>query len=223
MPSPKLRLLFEKGQTLIFPKDQVIVGNSLEPEGVYYIHSGYIKVYSLSDEGDEYIHIIFGHGEIFPMIWAYLDIASTSLFYETLVETKLYRISRPLFNAYIKTDLSLAYAASVQLAQQFRILTDRIDNLEYKKASERVAYRLLFLAARFGNKENGYITIDLPITHEIFANTINLVRESVSREIEILVREKIIQKVHHHIRILDVERLAGRLSRPVNLSNWNLL
>lgn len=221
--SDTIRQLFSKGQPLAFGKGDVILGNEPALNGVYYINSGYVKIYSISDNGDQYIHIIYGPRDIFPLVWAYLDIQPDSLYYEAISDCVVWRLSREWFTEFATHNIKLSYALSRQLAYQFQVFSDRVDNLEYKKASERVAYRLLFLASRFGTREDGTITIDAPITHEIVANTINLARESVSREIEKLEEQHIIEQFDHRIRILDVPALVGQLSRPINLHNWNLL
>jgi CRP/FNR family transcriptional regulator len=111
---------------------------------------------------------------------------------------------------------------SIQLARQFRVFADRVDNLEYKHASERVAYRLLFLASRFGIRSGSTIAIDVPLTHETFANSINLARETVSRQIEKLEKAHIIQSKPHQFIILDVPALTAKMSRPNNINNWTL-
>lgn len=218
-----IRHLFTRGQPLLVPKGEIVLGNEPEPNGVYYISSGFIKIYSVSDTGQENLHIVYGPGELFPLIWAYLGIEPESLYHQALSDCTLWRLSRDWFQHFIKHNAPVSYAVSLQLAYQFSIYSDRVDNLEYKKASERVAYRLLFLAYRFGKKSNGRITIDAPITHEVFANSINLARESVSREMETLEHERIIEKPDRVIVIRDIKRLAERLSRPVNLTNWHLV
>lgn len=219
--SDSIRQLFNRGQPIVAGKGEVILGNESTPNGVYYIQSGYVKIYTISNDGDEYLHIIYGQGEIFPVIWAFLGVQSKSLFYETLSECTLWRLSRDWLHTFMINRPDICYALSQQLAQQFRIFADRVDNLEYKRASERVAYRLLFLANRFGNKQpDGSISIDPPITHAAFASSINLARESVSRELEKLEKEAIIRHNEHHIYIRDVEALASKLSRPINLENW---
>ena len=221
--SVSIHKLFSKGHALTVGKGEVIIGNGTSPDGVYYIESGYVKIYTISDAGDEYVHIIYGPGEIFPLIWGYLSVEQESLFYESIAKTTLWRVSRETFNEHLKKDNDFCYDMSVQLAHQFRVYSDRIDNLEYKKADERIAYRLLFLASRFGIKTDDGIMIDAPLTHETFANSINLVRESVSRQIESFERQGILKKNGQRIVIKDVQGLASKLSRPVNPDNWSLV
>lgn len=217
-----IRRLFTQGQPMNFEKGDIILGNDLEPNGVYYISSGYVKVYSIGDDGDEYIHIIYGKGEIFPIIWAYLGEVTETVFHEAMGEALTWRLSRDWFNQFIQSHLPLSYALSVQLARQFQIYSDRVDNLEYKKAGERVAYRLLFLASRFGTHFEDKIVVGVPITHEQLARTINLARETVSRQLERLEKQKIIEDNNHHITILNTSALAAKISRPSNIKNWNL-
>lgn len=220
--SDSIRQLFHKGQPLTYGKDEIILGNDGAPNGLYYIDAGYIKSYSVSDEGDEYLHLVYGQGEVIPIIWGYLGIEPEGLFFETISECAVWRIAREVFTSFIKTDSELGHAMSLQLAQQFRLHLDRLDNLEYKKASERVVYRILFLASRFGVRRGNDIVVDAPITHEDFANSINLARESVSRQIAALERDHILQRVGHHIVIHDLEALLCKLSRPISINDWHM-
>ena len=91
---PVIRRLFSRGQPLTFKKGEHIIAQDVEPEGVYYISTGYVKIYSISGSGDEYIHILYGSGEIFPLVWAYLGVHPESLYYEALSDCTVWRISR---------------------------------------------------------------------------------------------------------------------------------
>ncbi|MET0980219.1 MAG: Crp/Fnr family transcriptional regulator [Candidatus Saccharimonadales bacterium] len=214
--------LFTKGQPLAVGKGEIILGNDPVPDGVYYINTGYVKIYSISDRGDEYVHVIYGNGEIFPLIWAYLNVTPESLYYQSISDCEIWRISRSSFDQQLQQDHELANAMTIQLAHQFLIYSDRVDNLEYKNLEERVAYRLLFLASRFGYKDANETVIDAPITHELFADSINIARESASRVMEKFEKQKIIKKINSRIHILDMDALSKKLSKPVNLDNWYL-
>jgi CRP-like cAMP-binding protein len=218
--SNRIRHLFFRGQPLVFSKGEIILGNDTEPNGVYFIDSGYVKVYSISDTGNEYLHIIYGHGELFPFTWAYLGIEPDGLFFEALTSCSLWRMSREWFEKSLLSDVQLSYDMGMQIAQQFRMYSDRLDNLEYQDAKQRVVYRLLFLASRFGVRDDGNILIDVPMTHELIAHSINLSRETVSRQLERLEHAKLIRQKAHHIICLDIDALINELSRPMSLKDW---
>jgi CRP-like cAMP-binding protein len=209
-----IRALFTKGQPLFFSKREVILGNEEVPDGVYFLGSGYIKEYSINDEGSQLLNIIYGPGEVFPFVWAYLGVDIKSIFYEAITDVTVWRIATVWFKKYRETDIEVSNALAVQLGLQYRNLKSRINNLEYNKASQRVAYRLLALAKRFGEKTRNGIMIDPQLTHEALASTINLSRESFSREIEKLAERGVINSDNRHITVVDFEALFDAAGRP---------
>ncbi|MEO8105582.1 MAG: Crp/Fnr family transcriptional regulator [Candidatus Saccharibacteria bacterium] len=218
-----IRRFFTKGQPLELNKGELVLSSASATDGVFYISTGFVKIYSISDAGEEYVHIVYGPGELFPLLATYLNFATDSLFYEALSETLVWRMSRDWFMRFIAGSIEASNAMALQLAQQFQFFSERVDNLEYKKASERVAYSLLFLANRFGVRKGQSIVIEAPITHDLLASSVNLARESVSREFEKLERENIVERAAHHIVITDVNRLTDKLSEPIGFVHWHLL
>jgi CRP-like cAMP-binding protein len=217
-----LSKFFMNGHSVRHSKGEVIVvGDDSNPE-VYYLSKGFVKVYSIDDQGDEYTHIIYKAGDIFPFIWA-LKGLKRHVFYEAIESIVLWKLPKENFLEYLKahTD-SVSYSVLMQLADQFNIYADRLDNLQYKSAYERVVYRLLFLGGRFGKKQGEKIVIDAPITHKIIASSINLARESVSRELEKLTKKGLIGSEDGRIVIKNVQLLSGEFSEPVSLDYWGL-
>jgi CRP-like cAMP-binding protein len=192
-----------------------------DPSGVIYIESGFVEVYSISDDGDRYVHIIYKKGEIFPLVWALKDV-KRRIFYEAVSDVVVAEADRDDFLKFIKSDPKITYDVLSQLAQQFYIFADRLDNLEYKSARERVAYRLAFLASRFGEKQKKSVIIKAPITHELIGGSINLARETVSREIEKLEKRNLISRRGGLIVIKDIQKLAKEFSEPITLDLWGL-
>ena len=135
--SESIRQHFRRGQALAFGKGDVLLGNQLTPDGVYFVDTGYVKAYSISDDGSEYLHIIYGSGEIFPLVWAYVNFQPEVLFYEAISECTVWRISREWLTNMVSSDISFSKAMAVQMAQQFRVYIERVDNLEHKKAGEQ--------------------------------------------------------------------------------------
>jgi len=197
---------FKRGRVLKFDKGEIILQAKDIPQGIYLIDKGFVQVYSISDEGDENIHIIYKAGEVFPLIWAFNNI-TRDVFYQAISPCQLYLLSKEDFLAAVHDLHEMSNAVILQLTEQFRVFADRLENLEYGDAFERVVYRLLFLASRFGEKSRHKIIINAPITHQRIADSINLVRETVSREIEELEKQKIISHRGRKIVINDIKGL----------------
>lgn len=217
-----LRTYFKGVRRSSYSKGEVILDAEVEHSEIFYIESGYVKVYAINDQGDLYTHIIYKKGELFPVTWAFAG-GIRNVFYEAVTDTVVHHTSRDSFVKFVKGSAEAAYALVTQVSRQFFIYANRVDNLEYRSARERVVYRLLFLASRFGTKRADGIVIELPLTHELIASTINLVRESVSRELEKLDKKGIIYSHNRHIVIKDMDRLNNELREPLNFAIWNIL
>lgn len=217
---PNLIRFFNEARRKSFSAGEIITRGE-EPSGVVCIQSGTVRVYSISDEGNRYIHVLYKAGELFPLIWALKGIRRR-IFYEAASDVVVSEADRAEFIRFIKTDSEVTFDVLCQLAQQFYIFADSLDNLQYKSAHERVAYRLVFLAGRFGRPEGGKIIIEAPLTHALISESINLSRETVSREIEKLEKRRVIGREKGYIIIEDINKLSQEFSEPVTLDLWGL-
>jgi CRP-like cAMP-binding protein len=216
----ELYKFFSAGRKKNYTAGEIVV-NGEEPSGVVYLDKGFVKVYSISDKGDEYVHIIYKDGEIFPLVWAMKKIRRR-VFYEALSDVSVWTVTREDFLNLIGGNLKAANEVNNRLAESFYVYADRLDNLEYKSTSERIIHRLLFLAGRFGERSGKTIIINAPLTHELIASSIRLSRETVSREMEKLTEQKVIARHNGLIVIRDLDGLAGKISTPVTFNLWGL-
>jgi len=205
---------FSQGILTSHSKCSTILDINRKKESLYYIKSGYMRIYSLNRRNEQYSHIFYGPNELFPVSWL-TDQEQTNAVYEALTDCEIYAINIAQLNADTAKDPVLAQALLKQVAEQYRIYTQRVDNLEYKYASERLAYRLILLANRFGERHGHEITILPPMTHQLIGSSLNLSRESVSREMEKLVRLNLVRyNSKRQITICDIVELANKMHVP---------
>ncbi len=217
----KIQKMFRGGRLLKYKAGEIILRAGDLPSGVYYLSSGYVKAYALTDEGDENLHLIYKPPELFPLVWA-LQGRAKNVFYEALTTAELWRLSKEEFLSAAEADNAVAMELLRQLADQFSIYADRIDNLEYSDAYQRVVYRLLFASARFGKRRGSSVTIEAPMTHQLIANSVRLSRETTSREFQRLERQKLITYKGRYIVIPDVHKLQAELGEIISEDFWGL-
>lgn len=180
------------------------------------MEQGFIKAYSIGNDGEEFIHEIYKAHELFPLTWAYLRIAH-NIFYEALSEAVVFRMPLRQFNSFALSNVTTSHALARQTAHQLHVYSERVDNLEYKKPSQRIAYRLLSMAERFGKRQRHGIVIDGPFTHQIIADSINLARETVSRELQQLEQKQIIAYRNRQIVVINADHLRKRIASELLL------
>ena len=210
------------GRSAHYSKGEIILTGDSDSIDAHFVGKGFVKVYSINDGGEEYIHIIYKSGDIFPLIWT-LKGLKRRVFYESMGSSVIWKIPNQTLVEHLKENTdSITYSLIKQLADQFSVYADRLDNLQYKSAYERVVYRLLFLAGRFGKTSGESIIIEAPVTHKSIASSINLARESVSREMELLASKGLIDNIAGQIIIKDVSGLSKEFSEPVRTDYWGL-
>lgn len=212
---------FKKGRLIKVGNHELIMRAGETPKGVFYLAGGFIKVYSITSHGIENLHIIYKKDDIFPLIWAYKD-SIRSVFYESLGASRLYILPKSDFLELSRTSLDFNRQIMDRMVDQFQVYADRLDNLQYNNATERLVYRLLFLAGRFGRRSGKSILIDAPITHQHIADSINLARETVSREIEKLQHQGLISHERRMLVLNDVSKLEAVTGEPPSSNLWGL-
>ncbi len=217
----KLYDFFRSSKVYDFKKGEIILRAGDVPQGAYCIQAGHVKVYSLTDNGDENLHIVYKTGELFPLVWVFKDILR-NVFYEAMDNVRVWRVPREELTKLAAKEITVANTLLRQAVEQFYVYADRVDNLEYTSAYDRVVYRLLFLASRFGTKNGKTTVIDAAITHQHVANSINLARETASRQIEKLVAKGLVELKDHQLILKDVEKLRDEIGEPTSLDLWGL-
>lgn len=211
-----LEAFFKTGDLLKFSRNEHILHTQSESDALYYIAKGYIKVYSIDSRGQHYINIIYGPGEMFPLVWLNNAEMKLTRNYQAISECTIRRRSREDFMLNFMVDSQFAYATLQQFISQFSVYNDRVTNLEFTYASERLAYRLVSLADRFGVKKKGRIILNLPLSHLNLANSSNISREVVSRELAKLAQKNIVITEDNKFVILDLDKLYRIFTSNLN-------
>ena len=195
-----------------YKKGEILMRPDTPPSGVYYLVEGYVKIYSLTQEGDERLHIIYKPGEVFPLIWA-MDEMQKNVFYEALTTVVAKRVPREKFLRFVKTNPQALFELTKRIAAAFEIFVDRVETLEIAKSYPRLIDQMLFLAKRFGEKQGKGVVIKAPITHKDIADSIAMSRETASRDISRLEKKGLVAYKNHHLEIIDLEQLEKELQR----------
>ena len=211
-PCPCLVDFFKAGSKLTYKKGEAVIRPGDEPNGIYYIKSGFVKAYTITKYGEENSLIIRQTCEVFPMIWAFTG-EHRDVTYEALDDCTIYRQSK---TAYIKflDDNPVATKAVLDMAiEMYRLHSERVNNLSYRTVKERVVSFLLISCDRFGKPtKNGQILIDAPIRHHDIAASISTTRETTTRELNSLIRKGLIRNHQQRIYIIDYRALQKILS-----------
>lgn len=192
------RVEYAKGETIIRPEDT--------PQGVFLIEKGFVKSYDITKYGEENLLVIRGVNQMFPLLWSMTD-ERTDVYYQAMSDVSLLRIHREVYLEKIDKDPEFTRGVLEQVLKMYHVHSQRVLNLEYRTAPERIAFRLLVLADRFGAKSAHGIEIAAPVRHQDIAESVNCSRETASRVIAKLQKRGLVGSFDGSLVLLNPEGL----------------
>ncbi|MCC2684937.1 MAG: Crp/Fnr family transcriptional regulator [Paenibacillaceae bacterium] len=189
-----------------FPKKTVIFIEGSEKEAVFFIRSGLVKTYKTDENGHEQIVSFLKEGDMFPHIGLFNKNPYPATA-ETIVDTVLLAIPVHQFEHLLLDMPSIAVKALGVLGEKIRELQEKIQEMSGQDVNQRAVSLLVKLAEQHVVNKNGHIHIELPLTHQEFANTVGTSRETINRLLNHLRKEKIIDVERSRVIVLDLDAL----------------
>lgn len=208
-------------KTVIFKKNEIILRPYDDTNNIYAISEGLIKLYNIDSRGKEYMAVIYGPGDFYPLAWL-INQDRPSLYFQAITDCEIQIIPRIIFQEQLNKNIQLSNIFMQQVLEQFAYYASTVNNLGLKLGRERLYYKLLIIASRYGNNKKGVVTIP-PISHSDLAITIRLTRETVSREISRLEKLNIIKYSRKNIIIKDIAYLQKGLGQSVSVTFFDYI
>lgn len=194
----------------IYPAGAVVFMEGDQPEGLYLICSGRVKLSSYSSEGRAVIVSIATAGDLLG-VSAMLSGKPHDLTAETLEPTQLCSIKKDDFLSFLSRNgdisLRLAQRLSNELYEAYRGLSDVVLKLSYNRLVEL----LLKLCQSHGETTSIGIRLRIDLSQEDLAEKIGSSRRTLSRTLTKLKRQGIIECQHRSIIVRDIVALENIL------------
>jgi CRP-like cAMP-binding protein len=197
MPLRELEYLFSESVLRKHTKGQIILypGDSLTQ--VYYVRQGYVKMYSINDQGEERILMIFQPHSAFPIISHMPSSQPYELtyYYQAMTNTELHEMSREEFGKLLKTHDKVAPVVLEYVTTLAGELVRRLGIIENKDARNKVMSVLEYLI-KTCCKQIGQDTykVAFRVTHQDIASLAGLARETASAQLKQLEKDGIINQ-----------------------------
>jgi CRP/FNR family cyclic AMP-dependent transcriptional regulator len=206
LPSDVRRALQSIGRPSSFPAGAVLMRDGQEPDRVYLIESGVVKVTWITPNGTEVVLGFRGEGELLGELSA-LDLESTSATATALGDVLTHVISSAAFTRHLEDDPGAAVAIVRFLSRRFRDADRKLIEFGSFDSLGRVASRLLELASGYGEPGDRGTTIAVPISQEELAAWAGCSRKAAVNALRILREAQAIDTQRRQITVLKPETL----------------
>ena len=199
-----------RGDKRVYPTQELLLGNGENPNRVYLLTKGFVRLYLISERGQETTLHIIKPGEVFPLI-ATLGQVPNRYNYETWGDVEVMDAPVSQFQDFLKNEKDLLFDLNCHLLKRISGLLLRLEYSLYGNSYQRVVSTLLFLTRHFGQDCGGTTLLNQKFTHNEIAILTGLCREVVSVEMGKLKARKLVSYKRGLVTVGDVKRLEAQL------------
>jgi len=192
---------FHKGE-YIFQADQA-------DHSVYILLNGRVKISRISQLGNELIQWFCLPGDLFGVTGE--NNQENNVYAQALTDSIVLKIKKHAFNQLLLDEPRIALLVIEKLSSRIHSLGDMVLYIASDNASERFIKLLQHLSLNYGRRLSGGIYIDIPTTHQDFADMIGSCRQTVSSIISGLKREGVLNVTRKGISIYKPNQLLQQI------------
>lgn len=197
----------------LYKKGQVIFYEGNQPQGLYCIYSGKVKVHKLGDDGKDQIVRLAKKGNVI----GYRALLSGDNYFATataLENTLVCFFPKGVYLNLLMSNPDFSMKTIKMLSSNLRTAEQMITNMAQKQVRERMAGALVFLKDFFGLEEDDS-TINTVLTRQDIGNIAGTTTETSIRVLSDLNKNKIIKLAGKKIKIQNYKELL----RIANISD----
>ncbi|GEM_PF-3298317 len=217
LPAQALQLLSKRIRKLAYKKGEVIMSEFETAKGVYFIHSGIVKLTKQDEHGNELIVCVKKKGDIFAEACLFNYGETTYPATGTMLkEGEVYFLKTDDLEQELLLSPELAVQMIRYMSESLRDLTSVMRDIALLDVYTKTVKTLVRLADKFGANRCNKMFIELPITVQEFSTLVGTSRESVSRVFSRLRNDGLIDIKDKQIIITDWCKFCSSYVKPIN-------
>lgn len=206
----KLDAFFGRTKLQYYKKKTLILHPNDTPSNVFYLKKGYVRVYRISEEGEELTLTILKPGDFFPLTYG-INNVTNPYYLEAITSLELWRAPQEQFLQFVKSDPDVLYELTTRILVRFDGVLSRMGYLVFSNAYIKVAMTLLICAKRFGEKVGDEIIVKVPLTHRDIATIVGITRETTSLEMKKLEKKGFLGRQGRLYTVKNIKRFEEEI------------
>lgn len=219
-----LTVFFRGFKAQHFNKRDLVAADQEVGKKVFFIKEGYVRVYRISEQGEELTLTILKPFDLFPITWGQ-NSTLDNCYLEAVTTLDVWIVPREEFFNYIKANPIMFNRLTSYISMRLNSLLTRMEYLVFGTAYTKVASTILLCAKRFGAIRGADVIVDLPLTHKDISTLVGITRETTCLEMKKLERKGLISHYGRLLVIKNMKRLEEESmlnSEPEMLLNNSL-
>ncbi len=208
----KLDVFFSQYKPLVYKSRSVISYGIDSESSVFYIKNGFLRVFRLSEQGEELTLTILKPKDFFPLTYGMTNTSLTHSYYlEAITQLELWKVHVEQFLEYVKSEPEIYKELTRRALIRFDGVLTKMEYLIFSNAYTKIATTLLSCAKKFGEKQGDSIVIHVPLTHKDIATLVGITRETTSLEMKKLEKQGYISRNGRLLVINNMQKLEDEI------------
>lgn len=206
LPREEREHVLSRGRQRSLVPGQRIFSRGDEPDGIYVVLEGCVRVSGISLEGRETVLDFYGPGSWFGEV-STLDDGPRGHDAEAYEHALLLHFGKSVVEELLSGSTAFARGLLRLEAQRLRILFNALESYSTQTLEQRLANRLLMLADRYGVTTPHGVKLELHLSQETLGRLIGSTRQRVNQIFHEWEAAGIIEQQYGRILLLDTVRL----------------
>ncbi len=206
----ELRALDATGSVRRLEKGDFVFRSGENAGGVYFLKSGKIKVSQPVSSGKEVILWFCFGGDIFGLAEA-AQHGEREVSARACEDSEVLSIPQQRFHHYLFEHPNVMFLLLQVMSSRLRCLSETLANVAGEQVHTRFARLMLWLCARYGQRQGAEVVMKVHLTHQEIADMIGATRQTVTTIMGDLRRQGILEIHDHFIHVVNKQQLGALL------------
>ena len=204
----QLEAIFSTTKKISLPAKTILFERGSSADHFYMLHSGQIKLFFLSQEGDEKVMEIIYPQQTFAEAVMFMPKHIYPVSAEAIIESELFRFDIAYFRNLLENSQETCFRLLAIMGRHLHARVNEIDNLTMHNATYRL---VVYLLGQLPENATALSAIHLSTPKNIIASRLSIKPETFSRIMMQLSKKALIEVKGNDISLLDVDGLEALL------------
>lgn len=201
----QIKKFFSQFPTKKFAKNQIIFKPGDKFENVYFIKSGFVRAYTITQKGENTINLF---KPLFVMsVIHFISQHQNDYYFQTITPSEVYVAPYSEFKKFLDSDKDFSFTIMDFFFNSLLNYFVNQGNIVNGNAQNKISSVLLQLTHDYGDIKNTKLVVNFPATHRIIANLVGLTRETTSVQMSKLQKMGVISTKRTQFTVNDLEKL----------------
>ncbi|WP_096186971.1 Crp/Fnr family transcriptional regulator [Evansella halocellulosilytica] len=176
----------------VIKKNTIIQTPEMSEQKLYFIKKGAVRIYDIQEDGRMFTLSLLGPYSTYGYLSSF-SLGTENVYIETLSDIYLCSLTEENFKLLTKSYPKIVFNAMEILTKRLKDREKMLQMIATGSVKQQIIHLLISMADTYGKKDQAFVDIPIPLSHQEIANMLGVTRESVSTNMRRLKSEGLVR------------------------------